>query len=196
MKGYESNGKLYIFPQEATAIEGVSTGVSKILVQQEDFEAWKEANSSDVQAIMEKYNYKVITSGPKVWSGHTDDDYPVEEPLKSPDLSWYGMNKGTMEEEIIGTTGISISQEIGPDQAGNIYQDIWVNNPNNLEITLNSTDDNVATFDPMSKTVIFIGAGQADLTASYPGDSEYSAQEISMTVNVTNTEPVEPEETT
>ena len=83
MKAFEINGALYVFESEATAIEP-ATSVQSILIQQENLEAFKEANATAVAAIMQPYNYNVITSGPKVWSGHTDDDYPIEEPTEEP----------------------------------------------------------------------------------------------------------------
>ena len=71
MKGYITNNKCYIFPQEAAQIPEVEAEV--YFVQQEDYVAWVEANESLVDKIS-PYNYKVMTVNPKVWSGHTDDD--------------------------------------------------------------------------------------------------------------------------
>ena len=77
MKGYITNNKCYIFPQEVGQIPEVEAEV--YFVQQEDYVAWVEANESLADKIS-PYNYNVITVNPKEWSGHTDDDLEPVEP--------------------------------------------------------------------------------------------------------------------
>lgn len=78
MKGYVTGNKLYIF-DEAGQIPYVDAAVEIIYVQQEYLEAFKEANS-DYAAIMQPYNFQMLTVKAKEWSGHTDDDIEVPEP--------------------------------------------------------------------------------------------------------------------
>ena len=71
MKGYITNNKCYIFPQEAGQIPEVEASV--FYVQQEDYVAWIEENESLADKIS-PYNYNVMTVNPKVWANHENDD--------------------------------------------------------------------------------------------------------------------------
>ena len=71
MKGYITNNKCYIFPQEAAQIPEVEASV--FYVQQEDYAAWIEENESLADKIS-PYNYNVMTVNPKVWANHENDD--------------------------------------------------------------------------------------------------------------------------
>lgn len=76
MKGYLDNTELYIFPQEADTFE-VGEDVTKIYIQYEQLDAFKTENET-IADLMVGYNYNAMTVNPKVWAGHTDDDYELE----------------------------------------------------------------------------------------------------------------------
>ena len=83
MKGYITNGKCYIFPQEAAEIPAVEATV--FYVQEENFAEWVEENP-DLNLV--KYNYNTMTVNPKEWAGHTDDD--LEQPVVQYDITYSG----------------------------------------------------------------------------------------------------------
>ena len=56
-------------------------------------------------------------------------------------------------------------------------------NPNNLSVSCTSTDTNVATV-ANDGTVTVKGAGETTITASFAGNSEYDAAEVSFTLTV------------
>lgn len=78
MKGYVTGNKLYIF-DTAAEIPYVDAAVEIIYVQQEYLAAFKAANS-DYAAMMQPYNFQMLTVKAKEWSGHTNDDIEVPEP--------------------------------------------------------------------------------------------------------------------
>lgn len=78
MKGYVTGNKLYIFDTPAE-IPYVDAAVEIIYVQQEYLAAFKAANS-DYAALMQPYNFQMLTVKAKEWSGHTNDDIVAPEP--------------------------------------------------------------------------------------------------------------------
>jgi hypothetical protein len=84
MKGYDLDGTLYIFETTADAIPYVAEDVTKICIQQECLDAFKEANP-DYATLMVPYNYNVMTVQKKEWTDYVDEDIVSPEPTPEPE---------------------------------------------------------------------------------------------------------------
>lgn len=150
MKGYITNNKCYIFPQEEGQIPEVEASV--FYVQQEDYVAWIEENESLADKIS-PYNYNTMTVNPKVWAGHEDDDLePAQK--EDPELAW--------------------SAESATVQIGETNTFPTLTNPHNVLVHYVCLTPDVATIDETTGEITLVGEGTTDIYASYREDDEYA----------------------
>lgn len=170
MKGYITNGKCYIFPQEAAEIPAVEADV--FYVQQEDFAAWVEENESIADKLV-KYNYNVMTVNAKVWAGHTDDDLEVPYVPVSPELAWSAET---------ATVTINADDNVFPT----------LTNSHSVTVAYASSDESAATINETTGEITLVAAGSTNISAAFEGDDTYEAQTVTYALTV-NAEQVNPE---
>ena len=151
MKGYITNNKCYIFPQEAGQIPEVEASV--FYVQQEDYVAWIEENESLADKIS-PYNYNVMTVQPKVWANHENDDLePAQK--EDPELAW--------------------SAESASAQIGETNTFPTLTNPHSVTVSYSSSDSEKATIDASTGEITLVAEGDTTISAAFAGDDTYEA---------------------
>lgn len=161
MKGYKIGTDLYIFPQEAGEIPYVAEDVTKIYIQYEQLEAFKEDNA-DYADIMVGYNYYTMSVNKKDWACHADDDIVVSK--TDPDLAW---------------SSDSATVAIGADD--NVFPTLT--NTDNVEVTYASSATGVATINDEG-TVTLVDNGETTISAAFEGDDEYNAKTVTYDLTV------------
>ena len=160
MKGYITNNKCYIFPQEAGQIPEVEASV--FYVQQEDYVAWIEENESLADKIS-PYNYNVMTVQPKVWANHENDDLePAQK--EDPELAW--------------------SAESASAQIGETNTFPTLTNPHSVTVSYSSSDSEKATIDASTGEITLVAEGDTTISAAFAGDDTYEAQTVTYTLTV------------
>ena len=160
MKGYITNNKCYIFPQEAGQIPEVEASV--FYVQQEDYVAWIEENESLADKIS-PYNYNVMTVQPKVWANHENDDLePAQK--EDPELAW--------------------SAESASAQIGETNTFPTLTNPHSVTVSYSSSDSEKATIDASTGEITLVAEGDTTISAAFAGDDTYEAQTVIYTLTV------------
>ena len=160
MKGYITNNKCYIFPQEAGQIPEVEASV--FYVQQEDYVAWIEENESLADKIS-PYNYNVMTVNPKVWANHENDDLePAQK--EDPELAW--------------------SDESATAQIGETNTFPTLTNPHSVTVSYSSSDGEKATIDASTGEITLVAEGDTTISAVFAGDDTYEAQTVTYTLTV------------
>ena len=160
MKGYITNNKCYIFPQEAGQIPEVEASV--FYVQQEDYAAWIEENESLADKIS-PYNYNVMTVNPKVWANHENDDLEPAGPV-SPELAW--------------------SADSATAQIGETNTFPTLTNPHSVTVHYASRDTTKATIDASTGEITLVAEGDTTISAAFAGDDTYEAQTVIYTLTV------------
>lgn len=168
MKGYVIGTELYIFPQEADTFE-VGEDVTKIYIQHEQLNAFKEANET-IANLMVGYNYNTMTCLPKAWAGHTNDDYEADDSgesgLVSPELAWSADN---------ATVTINADDNVFPT----------LTNPHDVIVEYTSSNDTVADITNQNAgTIGLYSAGTTTISAVFAGDETYISQTVSYTLTV------------
>lgn len=160
MKGYITNNKCYIFPQEAGQIPEVEASV--FYVQQEDYVAWIEENESLADKIS-PYNYNVMTVQPKVWANHENDDLePAQK--EDPELAW--------------------SADSATAQIGETNTFPTLTNPHSVTVSYSSSDSEKATIDASTGEITLVAEGDTTISAAFAGDDTYEAQTVTYTLTV------------
>lgn len=160
MKGYITNNKCYIFPQEAGQIPEVEASV--FYVQQEDYVAWIEENESLADKIS-PYNYNVMTVQPKVWANHENDDLePAQK--EDPELAW--------------------SADSATAQIGETNTFPTLTNPHSVTVHYASRDTGKATIDASTGEITLVAEGETTIMAAFDGDDTYEAQSVTYTLTV------------
>ena len=104
MKGYVTNGILYVFPQDAGEIPYVDPEVVQIAVSPDELDAFKAVNESYAN-MMVPYNYNTITANKKVWADHLDDDIVnPEPPVETYSLTVAGAQCGEVSTDNLTTS--------------------------------------------------------------------------------------------
>lgn len=167
MKGYIYQKTLFVFPQTADEIPYVDPEVTKIAIQPEQLEAFKEANTSYAD-LMVAYNYNVMTVNEKVWAGHTDDDIfvpvpPTPEPV-DPELAW---------SDDAATVTIGADDNVFPT----------LSNPHYVAVSYTSSDESAATINENGE-ITLVAAGSTTISAVWEGNDEYYAATETYTLTV------------
>ena len=86
--------------------------------------------------------------------------------------------------------GLEISVKEAMAKMGKPFTPPILTNPNNLTVTWTSSDETVATVDPITGEVILVGPGTTTITAVFAGNDEFMSGAVSYTLTVEKEEEV------
>ena len=88
------------------------------------------------------------------------------------------------EPKVLKEHELAFSAETATAERGQAFTTPTLSNPNNLDVTYKSSKESVATV-AEDGTVTLLKAGTTTITASFAGDDDYKAGEVSYTLTVT-----------
>ena len=96
-------------------------------------------------------------------------------------------NEVELEALFIQQAGLSFEQDEFAADMAETFVAPELDNPNALDVTYASSDENVATVDAATGEVTLVGEGDVVITATFEGDDAFYAGEASYTIHVTDT---------
>ena len=96
-------------------------------------------------------------------------------------------NEVELEALFIQQAGLSFEQDEFAADMAETFVAPELDNPNALDVTYASSDENVATVDAATGEVTLVGKGDVVITATFEGDDAFYAGEASYTIHVTDT---------
>lgn len=193
MKGYDLDGTLYIFETTADAIPYVAEDVTKICIQQESLDAFKEANP-DYATLMVPYNYNVMTVQKKEWADYVDEDLVSPEPTPDPEPTPELPEQGTLYDFV----GYLTEEATEPSSTGQItYEGEYSEDTNyvygDAEVTFTGSDTPQQLTVYMTKDDLFttLDGGRAQVyilqnsEMTSIGYGELVAAPVFQTLNIT-----------